>query len=324
MAGGKAMKHRFPKAAPEYELHVAIRDMPSEVYHSIQGTYSSSQLKDLLADEDGEVFYKKHIGKTIEKLSIPAFDVGTYFHSGVLEPHKLKDDCVVYPGKTRHGRQWEEFKLKHKNKAIVTEKQKSEAVDLVRDVKNSPIAIGYIERGEPEVSFFAQIYVYEGEIYAPLYDLILTPGGWESGRMPADKKKAQEFVIKVRADSLGDDFVLDLKSTTGNARSSNSMRRKISDYQYELSAALYLDMFSLLKETQLELFIWTFASKDFKNCKSYRASETNIRVGRAKYMTALNRLAVLTKNKWQLYDSLGVLEPEAYQLEIIREKELDL
>jgi hypothetical protein len=316
-------RSRFPKALPEYELHKAIYDMPSETYHSIQGTYSSTQFKDLLDDE--EIFIKKYVTKTIERVSIPAFDVGTYFHSGVLEPHKIKDECVVFTGKIRKGKEWDAFKSKNSGKVILTQGQEREAKGLVESVKNSPVAMGYVQSAQPEVSFFAELVIFEGVIYAPYYNVAMNKYGWEEATLSKDQiKKGVSIVVKVRADALGEDYVQDLKSTTGNARSEFSMRQKISHYQYDLSASLYLDMFSLHAGDQLTKFIWTFASKDFFNCKSYMASPTNILVGRAKYMKALTKLASLMTNKWQLWDSIGVLEPMNYELEYIKEKELDL
>ena len=320
------MKHRFPKALPESPpLHTIISDLNQEEYHSTSGTFSSSQFKDLLEDE--EIFVNKYIRKTVEKEHIPAFDVGTYFHTGVLEPHKLTKECIVYEGKVRRGERWDAFKAKHKGKVILTPSQRDSSVRLIEAVQDSPVAMGYVERGKPEISFFCEILIYGGEIYAPNYGVKLTRAGWVEGELDrAEAKKATRLVVKVRADSLGEeyDFILDLKSTTGNARSANSMRTKISYYHYDLSASLYLDLFSLAAGKVIDTFIWTFASKDMHNCKSYKASLSNVLVGRAKYMKAMLTLASLQSSDWQIADSLGILEPQSFELEHIRESEADL
>ena len=303
----------------KYQLHKLTRDMTSVDYHGTPDTHSSSQLKDLLDDED--VFIKKHILKTVEREEIGAFDVGTYFHTGILEPHKLKADCIVYPGKVRRGKNWEVFRLKNKDRTIVTQAQKEQAEGLVKAVKDSPVAQEYLD-GECEVSLFNEISIHQGQIFAPHYGKVLTPDGWEEG--PKKKiKGAFEMVIKVRADTLGDTYISDLKSTTGNARSNKSMRDKISYYHYDLSAALYLDMFGLLFPS-LQEFVWIFASKDFFNSKSYRASPNNIRVGRAKYMKALIKMADCAANKWKSVDYLDTLEPLPHELEYLIERDKDL
>ena len=109
-------------------------------------------------------------------------------------------------------------------------------------------------------------------------------------------------------------YILDLKTTTGNTKSKKSMRAKISHYDYDLSCSLYLDMFSLVLE-DLKDFIWTFTSKDFNNAKSWKASPRNIKVGRAKWMKGIQELAKNMRNGWKFEDTMGVLEPETYQLE---------
>jgi len=299
--------------------HKLIHDLPIEKYHGMTGTYSSSQFKDLLDDED--LFIQKYIKKAVEKEENAAFDIGTYFHTGVLEPHKLKSDCVVYPGKVRRGAEWDRFKIKNLGRAIVTQAQKDQAEGLVRAVKDSPVAQTYLE-GTAEVSLITEIHIHDGQIYAPYFGKVLTIEGWADG---PKKKLEGAFVIfvRVRADMLGDTFVSDLKSTTGNARSNKEMRQKISYYNYDLSASLYMDMFGLLNP-ELSEFVWIFASKDYFNSKSYKASETNVKVGRAKYMKAMLKMADCAMNNWATTDYLDTLEPLPHELEHLQEKDGDL
>ncbi len=311
------MKKKEPK------LHTIIADMSSHSYHQEMAGYSSSQFKDALEDE--ELFIAKYIKKTVERQETDAFDVGTYFHTGVLEPHKAKLECAVYPGKMRRGKDYEKFKKKNAGKAIVTKAQQEQALGLVRAVKDSPIAQEYLD-GEAEVSLFVELYVYDGVIYAPQFKVYMTPSGWvgfDYAYIKDLKKKGFRVVVKVRADMKGDTYISDLKSTSGNARSNKSMRGKISDYHYDLSAALYMDLFSLMNR-KITKFVWIFASKDFYNSRCYVASETNIRVGRAKWMKALKRIANCAANNWETVDFLDVLEPLPHELEHLKEKDTDL
>ena len=316
----KTKKKTTSKDSPVYMMHALI-GLPSETYHSITGTYSSSQFKDMLDDE--VTFFKKYIEKSIEREDVPAFAVGNFFHTGVLEPHKLAEDCAVYMGKVRRGAEWDSFQAQHSGKVIVTAAQRDEATRLIESVLNSSVAMSYIKRGKPEVSLFVELAVFKGDIYAPHYGKVLDLRlGWLSCDLP-DLDGAVKLIVKVRADCLGEDFVLDLKSTSGNARSEGSVRSKISYYQYDLSASLYLDIFSLQRGQPIVDFIWTFASKDYFNCKSYKASDNNRLVGRAKWMKAVTRLAYCLDSGWDIPDVLGVLEPEYYQLEHIAEKDIN-
>ncbi len=101
------------------------------------------------------------------------------------------------------------------------------------------------------------------------------------------------------------------------------MRDKITNYSYDLSAALYMDMFGL-SYPDIQEFAWIFASKDYYNSRTYIASPDNIRVGRAKYMKAMIRMADCAAVSWQSVDYLDVLEPLQHELEWLKERDTDL
>lgn len=305
------------------KLHSLIFDLDIEDYHRKTAGYSSSQFKDLLDDED--VFIAKYIDKRIDRVESAAFDVGTYFHTGVLEPHKLKSDCIVFPGKIRRGKNWEIFKKKNSGKAIVTQAQKEQAMGLVASVKNSSVAARFLG-GKAEVSLYTEIVVYKGKIYAPYFGKRLTPNGWVKDLQGSHeaKKSGYKFTVKVRADMKGKTYISDLKSTSSNARSVREMRKTVSDYDYDLSAALYMDMFSLI-EPSIVKFIWIFASKSVLNCKTWRASGDTILIGRAKYMKGMVALAKCALANWKLVDEISVLHPAHWDREwIVEENDIDL
>lgn len=299
-----------------------VEDMSSDDYHSHPNTFSSSQLKTIL--EDPEIFHRKYIAKTEEKVGGAHFDVGTYFHTAILEPHKIKSDCAVYEG-IRRGKDWDKFQIDNKGKCIVTKSEMEQAEGLVRAVKDSPVAMGRLSRGRPEVSAFVDVSVSCGDIFAAEGDKVLGKYGWETSKgRKVNKKKCRVIALKVRADLLGESFILDLKSTTGNAKDERTMRASVSKYSYDLSAALYLDMFSIATEREMSEFIWTFASKDHYNSRSYIASEDNVRIGRAKWRKAVLTLSDFMDNNWTIEDSMGILNPNIYEVEWIKEKVEDL
>lgn len=300
-------------------LSKLIYDLPSSTYHSVRNTYSSSQLKE--ADKNIEMFHSIYIAKTIEKgRNASAFDSGTYIHTGVMEPHKLDDECAVFPGSIRRGEKWDAFEEKHKGKAIITNKEKEICETCIANVKASPIAMGYVNNGTPEVSLFIKIGVSRtfGNIYAIKEMKVLTRDGWiDTPKLP---ENLIIFIIKVRADVLGKDFVWDLKSTSGNAKDKKEMESKSSDFTYDLSAALYFDMFSLVIPT-LKKFAWTFVSKSNGTCKTYRATKDNILVGRAKYVNALRNIASGIVNEWSFPDEEGELDTNYWDRPRIKELE---
>lgn len=288
-----------------------IYDMSSEEYHSTPNTVSSSQLKDLL--DNPEEFYNKNISKKAEKFHIDAFDVGSYFHTATLEPHKLKEDIMVYEGK-RIGQKWEIFRKKNKGKTIVSPAMARQAEKLVKAVKNSPACSRWLKGGECEVSLFLKLIVAEGRIYAKDQKLILGINGWEKvSKVPS----GTEITVKVRADKLNREkkFLADLKSTTGNAKSKVSMKTKVKNYNYSLSAAFYLDVYNAIG-LGLKNFIWIFASKDVGNAKPWKAKKDALLAGRAMWSEAIIELAAQMEDEWDL-DDTGELGVDADDLQYI-------
>jgi predicted component of type VI protein secretion system len=55
------------------------------------------------------------------------------------------------------------------------------------------------------------------------------------------------------------------------------------------------------------------------NCKNYMASATNILVGRAKWKKALVNIVEGIECNWQIPDSMAIIEPSHFELEILKE-----
>lgn len=299
-------------------LHKIIKDVSSETYHGLSGTWSSSQLKDILDDE--EIFIKKYIKREIERIEREAFDTGTYFHTAVLEPHKIGEEIAIFDGKVRRGKEWDKFKEMSKGKMVISSAQKDQGDLMVAAVRNSPVAQEYLG-GDPEVSLFVELVICYGRVHAPKFGKVLGAHGWEdhSGK---EIGSGFRIIVKVRADCLGENYISDLKSTSGNARSEDSVRGSISKYKYDLSAALYLDMFSLIRPSIRE-FIWIFASKGSQSAATWRASKENILVGRAKYMKAMIKMADCARANWELVDCLREAHPLPHEMEWTRQKDTD-
>ena len=305
---------------PVYTVKEGIdKTVSSNTYHSIPQVYSSSQIKD--AWKDIEFFHAKYIKKTVEKDHIPAFDIGTYFHTAILEPEKLTVECAVYEGK-RYGKAWDEFQAANAGKAIITKTEHETAQALIRAVQRSPIAMNRIKRGEPEVSAFLKLRVSGGAIYAITWKKVLGKYGWEDAKsIPA---KGTDIWVKTRADLLAESFILDLKSMQENAKDEDTIRKTVSSYNYDLSAALYLDVFSAVNQKIISEFVWTFASKNYMNSRSYFATAKSIQVGRHKWKTGLLRIADGLETGWSFDDYMGSVNPPVWDLELIKEREENL
>jgi len=266
-------------------------DLSNEEYHKVLGPeeayYSSSQLKDML--DDPEVFYKKYIAmEAKERKEIPAFAIGTTFHTAILEPEKMEKECTVWEGGARRGKAWDAFKQEHKGKAIITMKEQDQVKNLVDATKASPVAMDLLREGIAEQSLFVEMMGVR---------------------------------VKVRFDWKNDDleYILDLKSTTGSVKNEFAIRNKVSSFQYEMSAALYMDaMNEWFRQNKIrkkiKRFYWTFASKDLGTCKTWMASPKSIEVGRAKYQKALRLIKQYTENGWKFEDEIGMARPNPWEV----------
>lgn len=297
-----------------------IRGMSNEDYHGTEGVYSSTQLKDIL-NYGREFFYRKYITKELPKTSSSALVVGNYFHTGVLEPHLLDKEYVVFKGR-RTGKKWEEFQEANQDKLIISETEAESANRIIEATQNSHIAMNLCNSGEPEVTCFTEVLVYGGEVFDSSFNRILTINGWrevEGGRKGSVPPSATLLRIKSRADTLilGDvefgNAMSDLKSTSGSLNDITDIRKKIKLWGYEFSAAMYLSVFDLELEYPIDDWYWIFASKDTLDCRTVKASEKMLQLGRAKFIASLVMLASAIEEEWVIVEKIDEVPVDPYE-----------
>lgn len=233
-------------------MNPGLNAISNEDYHADREYVSSSGLKMLLKDER-EYFKKYILGEKEEDQSL-ALGLGTYIHSSILEPETIPELYAIYPGQVRRGKEWEKFKEENANKLIITNKDQITANSIVRNIEKNDLVKSFITNGKPEES-------YCGELL--------------------------NLKVKMRADYITPKYILDVKTTSYNM-TLDTLQRTVQYYDYDLSAALYLDIVAKNKSDVNE-FYFLFVNTVNYDVTLARASHELIRNGRIKYQKAIEK-----------------------------------
>jgi len=250
------------------------KTLNNDDYHAEKKHLSSSNLKMLLKDTNK--FYKDKILGEGEPLKGAFLDEGNYAHTLILEPHRIDDDYVFFEGNRKAGKDWKAFEAKHKDsgKIILSAAQKAKVESWVESFKKRPEALDLTQGANHEFSLFAEML---------------------------------GIPLKVRADIINIDkgFVADVK-TTASDPDVDTFRFTVEQYGYDLSAALYVDMFSRKYEKPFD-FYFIVLGKRTLTCEVYKASDLTLGKGRRKVMNAIKIYnGCLESGKW---DSIKEVKP---------------
>jgi len=226
----------------------------NEDYHLDRNFESSSSLKLFL--KDSREYYKKYIlGEKREDTYKSAYDFGSYIHSLILEPEKTDDEFIIFDGLTRRGKAWTEFKEANQDKIIMTKSQDLMATSLINAYTDNKETQGLIQDGCPEHTLCTEL---EG------------------------------INIKVRVDYIKEGLVIDLK-TTSDPVDKFSAAKTIIRFDYDLSAALYVDAFKEYSGKDHD-FLFVFLNKQNNDVSVLKASANLLENGRRKYKAAIRGL----------------------------------
>lgn len=226
-------------------------------YHGDREYISSSGLKLLLKDE--KEFHKQYI-QGIRQEGTDFFDFGTYIHALILEPHTVENDFAVYSGAVKRGKMYEEFKSNNTDKVIVTKKEQDQGIEIMKKFESSKLCKQLISDGVPEDTYCA---ILDG------------------------------LKVKVRTDYLKTNSIVDVK-TTSFGIDKESLESTCIKYDYDLSAALYLDTVNECKnwkneENIIKNFYFLFVNKRTNDIIAARATTSLIENGRRKYKAAIKK-----------------------------------
>jgi exodeoxyribonuclease VIII len=232
-------------------------ELSNEEYHAERDHYSSSALKLYL--KDPIEFHKQYIlGEKAEypPALLSAFDFGSYIHTLVLEPHMLDEEYILCDDGERS-------QYEGQGKIVITKSQNYIAQRMMKNFNETNFHPDgkkiktFFQRGTAEESFFGEL---DGMAI----------------KVRTDYRKSTK-----RASSIND-----VKTTSKNINLKN-VKKICQELDYDLSAALYIDLVEQVTGVEHDFFFLFMGKKDYKS-EIFRASPEFIERGREKYKRAIS------------------------------------
>lgn len=255
-----------------------VYDISNEQYHSSEGI-SRSRLM-LLDKSPYHFWYETMSGLAKPKESTCSMNIGSAFHTLLLEPTKWSDEFAVAPQVDRRTKQgktdWEAFNSDNAGKIILTSDQFEKVRNMVDLVSKHEIVTTLLDDA-----------VYEQSIY------------W------TDKDTGLQF--KTRPDIWSSKMVVDLKTTSD--ASSYAFTRSALTYGYYLQAGMAFEACKAIGRP-FEMFVILACEKEEPYVPAvYIMKDEALQFGVQQFNTYKHRLKeCLDKNQWEGYlvQELGV------------------
>lgn len=133
-------------------MNQIVSRMPMDEYRAIDAL-NISRLKEL---QRSPLHY---VHRLAHPLVTAPLVLGSAAHCATLEPERFDRQYAVWTRRTdagrmapRNGQHWERFQVEHAGKMFLTEDECDEAIAIASAVRADPVAMRYLEAGEPEVT----------------------------------------------------------------------------------------------------------------------------------------------------------------------------
>ena len=228
--------------------------------------FSASDLKIITKQNARALWHAKFNELAPPKLPTPAMKFGTLFHAMCLEPEEFTAQYkVVEDKRTKKGKE-QALEYEKKGLTVVTPQDAALASNMMQSICNNPVAWELLDKGKSEQSFW-----------------------WSHDATGLD--------LKCRCDKINGDTVVDLKTTGEGGASPDVFTRTITNLNYHLQAAHYL------QGTGATNFIFVVIEKVFPyNIGVYKLENEFLDVGYELQEQALFKVAeAQTSGKWLGY-----------------------
>jgi len=237
-------------------------DVDNDEYHEAGGV-SSSDIRDIRDDIDFYLTGEK------EEIVKDHLTLGQAFHDYYMRPNYFDEHYVVYPGKVRRGKKWEEFKENYSDMTILTSKMFG-TIAQMRD-----------NAGQCEVQ--DDIWIHERN---PIFEVSAWVRDPHTGIM-----------CKVRPDVYlpASKRVIDIKTASnpqweGDGKYQKGFLFSIRKYGYYIQQAFYMDMLNYAGIPCERFGFYVFGTTPPHDVEYYELTNAFIKQGQEEYKEQLRRL----------------------------------
>lgn len=267
-----------------------IYDITNEQYHEASAI-SRSQL--MLIDKSPYHFWYEVLSEMSEKKeATPAMNIGSAFHTLLLEPELFEKEYCIAPKidrRTKAGKEeYQSFLDKNTDKILLTDEQYNKALIMAEHVKQHEIVTTLLDEAQFEKSIF-----------------------W------TDQETGLQF--KTRPDIWSQKMVVDLKTTQD--ASPYKLQRSALEYGYYLQAGMAFEACKFIGKP-FEMFVILACEKDAPFVPSvFMMDDTALQFGIDQFQKYKKKLKeCLDSNKWPAYP-VHELSVPAYAVKLIDDEE---
>lgn len=248
-----------------------IYDITNEQYHAADGI-SRSQLM-LLDKSPYHFWYQVLSGMAERRAATPAMNVGSAFHTLLLEPNLFDEEYCVLPNldrRTKGGKaMYEEFVAENQGKIVLTQDQIEQVLLMVEQVKSHEIVKTLLDEAQFEQSIF-----------------------W------TDLETGIQF--KARPDIWSAKMVVDLKTTVDAA--AYKLQRSALEYGYYLQAGMAYEACKQMGKP-FEMFVILAVEKEMPHAPAvFMMDDDALQFGIDQFQRYKKMLAdCMSSDKWDTY-----------------------
>lgn len=255
----------------ELRFEDGVYDISNEQYHASEGISRSKLM--LLDKSPYHFWYETLSGLAVRKPATPSMNIGSAFHTLLLEPNKFSSEFAVSPAvdrRTSAGKEvWAAFNEQNSHKIILTADQYEQVLVMVEHINKHEIVQTLLDEA-----------VFEQSVY------------W------TDEETGLQF--KTRPDIWSSKMVVDLKTTTD--ANPHSFTRSALNYGYFVQAGMAYEGCKALGKP-FEMFVILACEKEVPHVPAvFMMDDEALQFGIDQFNSYKRKLKkCLIENKWPGY-----------------------